>query len=90
MLSTVGAVGSETGGWRATGRHAGEEEDGRDGVDTDGRSGDWASGAAHDVADGRFDGSTGKKEGGLVTPVGDSDSDGGADGDWATDEVAGS
>lgn len=90
MLSIVGAVVSEKGGWRATGRHAEEGEDGLGDVDTDGRNDDWANAVAHDAADGGFDGSTGKRAGGSPLPAGDFDSGGAADGDWVTGEVGGS
>lgn len=80
MLNIAGAAGSETGGWIVTERHVEEEEDGR-GVGTDGRNDDWVNVVAHDVGDGRFDGSIGKKAGGLVMLAGDFDSDGAADGD---------
>lgn len=88
MLSIVGAVVNERGGQIATGRHGGEEEDGHGGADTDGRNDDWV--VAHDVADGRFGGLIGKKVGGSVMLVADFDSDGAADDNQATDEVAGS
>lgn len=78
MLNIVGAVVSEKGGWTATGRHAGEEEDGHGGVHTDGRNDDWVNVVAQDAGDGRFGGLIGKKVGGWVTLV-DFDSDGAAD-----------
>lgn len=81
MLNIAGAVGSEKGGWIVTGRHVEEEEDGRGGVGTDGRNDDWVNVLARDVGDGRFDGSIGKKAGGLVILAGDFDSDGAADDD---------
>lgn len=91
MPSIVGAVVSEKGGQIATGRHAGEEqEDSHGGVDTDGRNNDWVNVVAPDAVDGRFGGWIGKTVGGSVMLVVGFGSDGAADDNQVTDEVAGS